>query len=106
VQHPLRLPRLSALFGTSVLVGVLMLVGSSTAQADSTQKMYERGCPLREVIVASQTTGHTQHGADGKTWDKGVKSNAGATTYTGQQYVVQASVWAATSIASAGTRCP
>ncbi|WP_454050312.1 hypothetical protein [Cellulomonas sp. Marseille-Q8402] len=60
---------------------------------------------LREVIVASQTTGQTTHRADGKSWDKGVKSNAGATTYSGQQYVVQASVTAATSIYSAGTRC-
>lgn len=88
----------------TVLAGTAVL-GAAAAQA-ATQNMYERGCPFREVVVASQTTGQTSHGADGKRWDKGVKANAGATTYTGQQYVVHANVTAATSIASAGTRCP
>lgn len=106
MQHPLtRRPAVGALC-VAALSGALALAGATVAQAASTQTMDERGCPLREVVIASQTTGRTTHGADGKSWDKGEKTNSGATTYTGQQYVVRASVHATTSIYSAGTRCP
>ena len=103
MQHPMRRGLTGALAAT-LLAGALTLAGAVPAQA-ATQNMFERGCVFREVIVASQTTGQTSHGADGKRWDKGVKANAGATTYTGQQYVVHANVTASVTIHSAGTRC-
>lgn len=106
MQHPVSGHRTVGGLGVAVLLGLTALVAAPVAHAREVQHMWERGCPFREVVVASQTTGRTWHRADGVEWDKGVKADAGATTYTGRQYVVQATVEAATRIASAGTRCP
>lgn len=83
----------------------MFLTGATGAHAASTQNIDECGCPFKEVILASKTTGATTHTADGKSWDKGVKDNSGATTYTGKQWVVRGTVSASKSIYSAGYRC-
>ena len=58
-----------------------------------------------ELIVASKTTGYTNHVANGNVWDKGYKNNAGATTYTGGYWADGIRVTSSILITSAGTRC-
>lgn len=58
-----------------------------------------------EVRVASRTTGQTYHFSSlGQSWNKGVKQNAGATSYTGKPSLSWVSTTAPT-IHSSGFAC-
>lgn len=89
----------------AVLVVATVLVGGVAGSATAlTQTTGPASCTT-EVRVASKTTGQTFHSTVvGQVWDKGYKNNAGATSYTGWNYLKSVTTTAPT-IASSGYAC-
>ena len=79
------------------------MVGATSASA-VTQLTTPASCST-EVRVASHTYGNTYHRTVmGQYWNKGFKSNSGATSYTGYTYLQWVST-EATTINSSGFAC-
>lgn len=87
----------------------LTVTTAAPASAATWSTGYSSCAGNQQVVIASQTTGSTTHtaiwGSTTRTWDKGYKTVAGATTYTGRYYVDGARVYASSTVYSAGLRC-
>lgn len=97
----------------SAVIGSLAMVVLSVAPANAvTREIRPAKCAYSSVVIASQTTGKTWHKAflfkGGRhtlgSWNKGNKSNSGATTVT-KRFVWSGVSTTAPKIASSGYRC-
>jgi hypothetical protein len=85
-------------------VSVLMVALGATGASAIIQSTNPAVCET-EIRVASKTTGETYHStSERQSWYKGVKKNAGATSYTGYAYLYYVATSAPT-IASSGFAC-
>ena len=95
--------RFSKRAGGAIIAAVFLMVGATSASA-VTQLTTPASCST-EVRVASHTYGNTYHRTVmGQYWNKGFKSNSGATSYTGYTYLQWVST-EATTINSSGFAC-
>lgn len=88
----------------AALLATALIGATATGASALIQTTGPASCST-EVRVASKTTGQTYHATVvGQLWDKGYKNNAGATSYTGWNYLQSVSTQAPT-IASSGFAC-
>jgi hypothetical protein len=88
----------------SIVAGAVLVISSAGGASALSQSTSPAAC-WTEIRVASKTTGATYHStSDKQSWYKGVKQNAGATSYTGATRLTTVTTEAPT-IASSGFAC-